>query len=164
MTLGAVEQVYQWATNHGYSFDYAGSGKAANHPVQTVNWYDCVKWCNARSEMEGLTPAYYTNASSDGGVSHRSRMRPGNQLGELGAAGIGCRRRRSGRRRRGAGPAGIGFRGRMQTRLPGARRTTTAMACGSPITLRCESDQRLSIRPSPTGGLSLHQSGGLFCG
>jgi len=57
------QQVYQWATNHGYSFDSAGSGKAANHPVQTIDWYDCVKWRNARSEMEGRAPAYYTGAS-----------------------------------------------------------------------------------------------------
>ena len=40
-----------------------GSGKALNHPVQTIDWYDSVKWCNARSEMEGRTPAYYTSAS-----------------------------------------------------------------------------------------------------
>jgi formylglycine-generating enzyme len=53
--------VYQWATNHGYGFAYAGSGKAANHPVQTIDWYDMVKWCNARSEKEGLVPAYYTS-------------------------------------------------------------------------------------------------------
>jgi len=57
------QQVYNWAIGHGYSFDYAGSGKAANHPVQTVDWYDCVKWCNARSEMEGRTLAYYTSAA-----------------------------------------------------------------------------------------------------
>ena len=57
------QQVYQWATNHGYSFDDAGSGKAANHPVQTIDWYDCVKWCNARSEMAGLPPAYFTSAA-----------------------------------------------------------------------------------------------------
>ena len=57
------QTVYNWAITHGYSFDNAGSGKAANHPVQTVDWYDCVKWCNARSEMEGRTPAYYTTAA-----------------------------------------------------------------------------------------------------
>ena len=54
--------VYSWATNHGYGFVHAGAGKAANHPVQTVDWYDCVKWCNARSVQAGLTPVYYTNA------------------------------------------------------------------------------------------------------
>ena len=57
------QQVYNWAITQGYSFDYPGSGKAANHPVANVEWYDCVKWCNARSEMEGRTPAYYTSAA-----------------------------------------------------------------------------------------------------
>jgi formylglycine-generating enzyme len=56
------QSVYSWATNHGYGFDYAGSGKAANHPVQTIDWYECVKWCNARSQQAGLTPVYYTDA------------------------------------------------------------------------------------------------------
>jgi sulfatase modifying factor 1 len=31
--------------------------------VQTVDWYDCVKWCNARSQPAGLTPVYYTDAA-----------------------------------------------------------------------------------------------------
>jgi formylglycine-generating enzyme required for sulfatase activity len=63
VTYALWQQVYNWAVAHGYSFDYAGSGKAANHPVQTIDWYDSVKWCNARSEMEGRTPAYYTSAA-----------------------------------------------------------------------------------------------------
>ena len=54
--------VYNWATNHGYGFVHAGAGKAANHPVQTVDWYDTVKWCNARSQQARLTPAYYADA------------------------------------------------------------------------------------------------------
>ena len=57
--------VYAYATNHGYSFVNAGSAKATNQPVQpvqTVDWYDCVKWCNARSQQAGLTPVYYTDA------------------------------------------------------------------------------------------------------
>src|ERR1035437_8090607 len=56
------QTVYNWATNHGFGFALAGSGKAANHPVQTVDWYDTVKWCNARSQQAGLTPVYYTDA------------------------------------------------------------------------------------------------------
>ena len=63
VTLALWQQVYNWATNHGYSFVYAGSGKAANHPVEGVNWHDSLKWCNARSEMEGRTPAFYTSAA-----------------------------------------------------------------------------------------------------
>ncbi len=54
--------VYAFATNHGYNFAHVGAGKAANHPVQTVDWFDCVKWCNARSQQAGLLPAYYTDA------------------------------------------------------------------------------------------------------
>jgi formylglycine-generating enzyme required for sulfatase activity len=56
------QSVYNWATNHGYGFDHVGSGKAANHPVQTVDWYDAVKWSNARSQQAGLTPVYFTDA------------------------------------------------------------------------------------------------------
>jgi sulfatase modifying factor 1 len=54
--------VYNWATNAGYGFDNAGAGKASNHPVYDVGWYDAVKWCNARSQQAGLTPVYYTDA------------------------------------------------------------------------------------------------------
>jgi formylglycine-generating enzyme required for sulfatase activity len=56
------QSVYSYATSHGYGFTDAGAGKAANHPVQMINWYDAVKWCNARSQQAGLTPVYYTNA------------------------------------------------------------------------------------------------------
>ncbi len=52
------DQVYAWATNNGYAFDNPGSGRATNHPVQFINWYDAVKWCNARSEQESLAACY----------------------------------------------------------------------------------------------------------
>jgi formylglycine-generating enzyme len=55
--------VTAWNGGNGYSYETnAGSGKASGHPIVWVNWYDVVKWCNARSEKEGLTPCYYTNA------------------------------------------------------------------------------------------------------
>ena len=57
------QEIYAWATNHGYGFAHAGAGKAADHPVQTVDWFDCVKWSNARSEQAGLRPVYYTDAA-----------------------------------------------------------------------------------------------------
>ncbi len=65
VTKALWDDVYQWATNNGYNFDYAdsGQGKATNHPAHTMTWYDCVKWCNARSEKEGRTPAYYTSVA-----------------------------------------------------------------------------------------------------
>jgi formylglycine-generating enzyme len=54
--------VYSYATSHGYSFVNAGADKAANTPVEAVDWYDCVKWSNARSQQASLTPVYYTDA------------------------------------------------------------------------------------------------------
>jgi formylglycine-generating enzyme len=61
VTKGLWDSVRGWAVANGYSFDNVGSGKGPNHPVHTVNWFDAVKWCNARSELEGLVPAYYTD-------------------------------------------------------------------------------------------------------
>ena len=52
------QTVYNWAITNGYSFDNPGWGKSPNHPVVNINWYDAVKWCNARSEMEGVAPGY----------------------------------------------------------------------------------------------------------
>jgi hypothetical protein len=58
VTKAQWDAVYSWALSKGYRFDNAGSGKVANHPVQNVNWYDAVKWCNAHSEKDGRTPCY----------------------------------------------------------------------------------------------------------
>jgi formylglycine-generating enzyme len=63
VSLSQWQSVYYWATSAGYSFDDAGAGKAANNPVQTVNWYDTVKWSNARSQQAGLIPVYYTDTN-----------------------------------------------------------------------------------------------------
>ncbi len=64
VTKAQWDVVYNWAVTNGYSFNTVGSGKAPNHPVHTVSWYDVVKWCNARSEMEGRTPCYTVNGST----------------------------------------------------------------------------------------------------
>ncbi len=55
--------VYTWAIANGYGLDSRGLWRGANHPVSGIPWYDAVKWCNARSEKERLTPCYYTDAS-----------------------------------------------------------------------------------------------------
>jgi formylglycine-generating enzyme required for sulfatase activity len=61
VTKAEWDEVRTWGLSNGYTDLAAGSGKASNHPVQTITWYMMVKWCNARSQKEGLTPAYYTN-------------------------------------------------------------------------------------------------------
>jgi sulfatase modifying factor 1 len=69
VTKALWDEVHDWATNHGYSFEYEDAtnsnfdARAPNHPVTGMNWCGAVKWCNARSEMAGLTPAYYTSAA-----------------------------------------------------------------------------------------------------
>jgi formylglycine-generating enzyme required for sulfatase activity len=55
------DEVRAWGVSHGYTDLPTGGGKAANHPVQNIKWYEMVKWCNARSEMEGLAPCYHTD-------------------------------------------------------------------------------------------------------
>jgi len=52
------DHVLAWGLAHGFTDLPEGGGKASNHPVHSVTWYDVVKWCNARSEKEGLTPCY----------------------------------------------------------------------------------------------------------
>jgi sulfatase modifying factor 1 len=58
VSWGKWQEVRTWSSTRGYDIGSVGSGKADNHPVHSVNWYDCIKWLNARSEMEGLTPCY----------------------------------------------------------------------------------------------------------
>ncbi len=61
ITKAEWDTVVSWAVSHGYVFDCAGNGKSPSHPVAAVCWYDVVRWCNAKSEKEGLTPCYYTD-------------------------------------------------------------------------------------------------------
>jgi formylglycine-generating enzyme required for sulfatase activity len=62
-TKAEWDEVYAWALTHGYEFENPGEGKAGDHPVHSVNWYDVLKWCNARSEKEGLVPCYFCDAA-----------------------------------------------------------------------------------------------------
>lgn len=58
------DEVANWAAANGYDIKAEdGSGKAGSHPVIDVTWYEAVKWANARSEREGLTPCYYTDGT-----------------------------------------------------------------------------------------------------
>lgn len=57
--------VRHWAEDHGYAFERdvtETTGEGPSEPITAVSWYDAVAWCNALSEKEGLTPAYYTDA------------------------------------------------------------------------------------------------------
>ena len=63
VTWGEWKTVRDWAVANGYSDlsrvgDTYPSGSGDNFPVINVSWYDVVKWSNARSEKEGMTPVY----------------------------------------------------------------------------------------------------------
>ena len=58
VTKAEWDAVRTWAMTHGFTDLAAGEGKAANHPVVKVSWHDVVKWANAASEKDGLTPCY----------------------------------------------------------------------------------------------------------
>lgn len=57
-------KVRDWALVNGYRELSVGNNgfngpENEDHPVVAVTWWDAIQWCNARSEMEGLTPVYY---------------------------------------------------------------------------------------------------------
>jgi formylglycine-generating enzyme required for sulfatase activity len=62
VTKAKWDEVRSWGMTNGYTDLPVGGGKAPSHPVQMVSWFDCVKWCNARSQKEGRVPTYYTNS------------------------------------------------------------------------------------------------------
>jgi sulfatase modifying factor 1 len=65
-TWGEWVLVRDWAAANGYDIGSAGNstGGTALQPVHSVSWYDALKWCNARSQMEGRTPAYTVNGTA----------------------------------------------------------------------------------------------------
>jgi formylglycine-generating enzyme required for sulfatase activity len=51
-------KVFWWSIENEYEF-HKGYAEGDNYPVTNVSMYDCLAWCNARSEMENLNPCYY---------------------------------------------------------------------------------------------------------
>jgi hypothetical protein len=48
VTWGEWKTVRAWAAANGYDIGTTGQGTADDHPVRDVNWYDVLKWCNAK--------------------------------------------------------------------------------------------------------------------
>jgi len=76
------QKVRTYAIPRFYDLTAIGTGAAATHPVTNVSWYDVLKWCNAKSEMDGLTPVYTVN-----GVVYKT----GQSVPSIDASAIGYR-------------------------------------------------------------------------
>lgn len=76
VTWGKWKAVRAWGEANGYDIGSRGEGCANDHPVYNVNWYDVVKWSNAKSEMEGLTTVYTVDGEvyRSGEPDHRTIM------------------------------------------------------------------------------------------
>ncbi len=76
VTFAQWQPVYDWAVAQGYTFDHDGDIGSMDYwgwgegwtagmhtpdePVTSITRYDAMVWLNALSELEGLTPVYYT--------------------------------------------------------------------------------------------------------
>jgi uncharacterized repeat protein (TIGR02543 family) len=85
VTKALWDTVREWGLTHNYTDLAVGSmegttnsSKGPTHPVHLITWYNMVKWCNAKSEKEGLTPCYtvaglvYRTGNSDAAVCNWS--------------------------------------------------------------------------------------------
>jgi formylglycine-generating enzyme required for sulfatase activity len=67
VTLGKWLAVAYWANANGFDLPLGTNtnpwAKGSNFPVYELTFVDAIKWCNARSLQEGLTPVYYTNTT-----------------------------------------------------------------------------------------------------
>jgi len=61
VSLTEWNTVKTYALLNGYDISSEPNGNAATSPIESVNWYDALKWCNAKTALTGgLTPVYVT--------------------------------------------------------------------------------------------------------
>lgn len=87
VTVELWEKVRLWGRQHGYEDLPEGIGEVENHPVSGVSWPDAIKWCNAFSESQGLTPCYYTDTNKQT-VARKGLVDLGNKHVDWGANGF----------------------------------------------------------------------------
>lgn len=83
VTNAKWNEVAQWALSNGYSaLPLASSSEPADLPRTNITYWEAVRWCNARSEMDGLTPIYYEDANeSFGDMNGNGIVDNGNEQG-----------------------------------------------------------------------------------
>ncbi len=64
VTRALWENVRAWGLTNSYTdLPLYLTRPEPNYPYLANSWHGMVKWCNARSEKEGMTPVYCTEAS-----------------------------------------------------------------------------------------------------
>ncbi|MDE0821869.1 MAG: SUMF1/EgtB/PvdO family nonheme iron enzyme [Opitutales bacterium] len=64
VTNAEWNEVTEWALANGYDLlPIVPESAEGDKPVTGINYWQAIKWCNARSEKEGLEPAYYLDIS-----------------------------------------------------------------------------------------------------
>lgn len=75
-SIGDWYLISDWARENGYDFSDSTNSpwgrpywyfQSANEdfPMNRVNWYDAIKWCNAKSEFMGRSVVYYTDKNKN---------------------------------------------------------------------------------------------------
>ena len=76
LSWGEWKKTRATASTNGYDITESGKGTADDHPVQNVTWYEAVKWCNLKSENEGLTPVYTIGGATYKAGNHSPEANP----------------------------------------------------------------------------------------
>jgi hypothetical protein len=61
VTWDEWKTVRDFALTKGYDLPVRSSEGSGDYPVTGITWYEALKWCNAKSEKEGLITAYRVN-------------------------------------------------------------------------------------------------------
>jgi sulfatase modifying factor 1 len=64
VTVEEWNWVQKWALANHFDIQVGVHG-APQNPAAGISWYDCVLWCNAKSVLEGLDPAYKLKDGKD---------------------------------------------------------------------------------------------------
>lgn len=67
VTSAQWDAIRSHAVSYGYTDLSKATGLADEGPAEALSWFDAIKWCNLRSEIECRRPVYYHDAALGNG-------------------------------------------------------------------------------------------------